>query len=206
MQGIRNHENKQKKTENHEKSPHEQSVDTYERPSAEEQTIENNMETLSLLYGEFWDKLSADEKLALLQTVADIEQNYLGLPYRLNVGVEELSGGLSGCYSDVDHSITVNRDHLLYDSAKSLINTIAHESYHSLQFRILDVYENASEESKSLIIFSPAVKYKDEFSNYIEGDEDYEAYYSQQCEADARNYARNETTRYFESVYYYLAQ
>ena len=59
-----------------------------------EQTIANNMDTILLLQEDEWEKLSAQERLDVLQAVANIEQRYLGLPNELNVGVANLDADI----------------------------------------------------------------------------------------------------------------
>lgn len=81
-----------------------------------EQTIANNMDTILLLQEDEWEKLSAQERLDVLQTVANIEQRYLGLPNELNVGVANLDANILGYYTDKTHEIIVSADSLLYDS------------------------------------------------------------------------------------------
>ena len=71
-----------------------------------EQTIANNLNTLCLLWEDTWSTLSVDEKLNVLQTIANIEQHYLGLPNELNVGAANLSEGLTGYYSDSNPTVT----------------------------------------------------------------------------------------------------
>ena len=58
------------------------------------------MDTILLLQEDEWEKLSAQERLDVLQTVANIEQRYLGLPNELNVGVANLDADILGYYTD----------------------------------------------------------------------------------------------------------
>ena len=96
------------------------SVAPAKQSNVEEQTIANNMETLLLLREDTWKTLSAEEKINVLQTVANIEQRYLGLPNELNVGASNLREGLAGYYSDSTHEIIVSMDCLLNDLPESL--------------------------------------------------------------------------------------
>lgn len=66
------------------------SVSLAKQSNVEEQTIANNIETLALLDEESWKSFNVKEKLDVLQTVANVEQCYLGLPNELNVGTEQL--------------------------------------------------------------------------------------------------------------------
>ncbi|MCR5735235.1 MAG: hypothetical protein K6G22_11580 [Lachnospiraceae bacterium] len=173
---------------------------TAKQAAEPEQTIDNNMDTLILLKYENWKELSEDEKLSVLQTVANIERRYLGLPHELIVNVANTKDSLLGYYSDNTHEITVNREHLVNDSSFSLVNTIAHEAYHALQYRMVDAYDEAAEDSKDLLLFYEASIYKEEFKHYTDGSEDFCHYYSQQCESDARKYAKNAVYEYYERI------
>ena len=70
------------------------------------------MDTILLLQEDEWEKLSAQERLDVLQAVANIEQRYLGLPNELNVGVANLDADILGYYTDKTHEIIVSADSL----------------------------------------------------------------------------------------------
>lgn len=131
-----------------------------------EQTIANNMDTILLLQEDEWEKLSAQERLDVLQAVANIEQRYLGLPNELNVGVANLDADILGYYTDKTHEIIVSADSLLYDSPWEVLDTICHEAYHSYQYRLVEALNGADENSKNLRIFRKAYTYADEFTSY----------------------------------------
>ena len=171
---------------------------------ASEQTIANNLDTLVLLREETWTSLSVDEKLSVLQTVANIEQHYLGLPHELNVGASNLRKGLEGYYDDSKHQIVVNMDNLIKGSSYEAVETIAHEAYHSLQRRMVDAFDEASEDMKQLIFFYTASVYKEEFAEYIDGEENYFGYYMMKCESDARQYSEIATEEYLARVEEYI--
>ena len=170
----------------------------------EESTIDNNIETLALLYEDTWKTLSAEEKLDVLQTVANIERRYLGLPHELNVVTADLSEDLVGYYLDTSHEIMVDVNCLLYNSSYDLTKTVTHEAYHSLEHRMVDAYNEASDDLKKLMLFYSASVYKEEFEDYTRGEDDFYEYYDQQCEADARRYASSAAWEYFDRIYEYL--
>ena len=182
------------------------SVAPAKQSNVEEQTIANNMETLLLLREDTWKTLSAEEKINVLQTVANIEQRYLGLPNELNVGASNLREGLAGYYSDSTHEIIVSMDCLLNDSSRELVDTICHEAYHSFQHRTIDAYDEASDEMKNLYLYYDATIYKEEFSNYIDGKEDLCSYYTQTVEHHSRLYASSATDEYFERINEYFLE
>ena len=52
-------------------------------PRLTEQTIIKNRDTLKLFRDEYWRDLSEEDKISVLECVADIERSYLGVPYEL---------------------------------------------------------------------------------------------------------------------------
>ena len=170
-----------------------------------EQSLANNIETIKLLQDDLWKELSVKEKLNVLQTVANIEQRYLGLPNELNVGAANLREGVSAEYKDDTHQVTINLDSLLNSSSWELLNSVCHEAYHCYEHRLVDVYSSSNEENRNLRIFHHADSYTEEFSNYISGSaEDFYSYYNQVCEKDARNYAEEAVVDYQQRIMEYI--
>lgn len=166
----------------------------------EDQSLENNIETVALLEESRWKELSVQKRVDVLQVVANIEQRYLGLPNELNVGAANLREGLLGYYTDGTHEIILNINSLLYDSPEEVLNSLCHEAYHSYQYRMVEAYVNASESTKNLLLYRRAESYKDEFNNYIDGKKDPCLYYSQKCEKDARDYATSAVEDYIQKI------
>lgn len=181
-----------------------------EKPAAQEnineQTIANNIETVLLLQDELWETLTVQQRLDVLQTIANIEQRYLGLPNELNVGAANLKQGKIAYYTDLTHEIIISIDSLLYDSSWELLDSVCHEAYHSYQHRLVDAYNASDENTKSLRIFRKASSYANEFGNYINGDEDFSVYYSQDCENDARDYAVKAVEDYCTKINEYVEE
>lgn len=171
---------------------------------AEEQTISNNIDMVLKLQAEEWCSLSTNEKLNVLQCVANIEAHYLGISNELNVGASNLPEYTLACYSDASHTIYINLEHLENDSVDEVLNSCCHEAYHSYQHRLVDAYNEASEEVQKLRIYRNTVHYVDEFGAYVNGYEDFCSYYSQQCEKDARTYAEDAVEDYYSRINEYL--
>lgn len=167
-------------------------------------TIENDIETLVKLESIEWHSLTDDEKLEVLQTVADIEQNNLGLPDKLNVRIKEINDVVLGYYKDSTHEICINADCFTYYEPWILLDTVCHEAYHSYQYRLVDVYDSTSERNKELMMFQTIDEYEQEFSHYISAEEDGEKYSAQKCESDAREYAHNQTDEYYRHIINYI--
>ena len=168
------------------------------------QTIDNNIDAILLLQEEEWANLTTQEKLDILQTVANIEAHYLGLPNELNVGTANLDENTLACYNDRTHTISIDLNHLENDSVYDVLNSCCHEAYHSYQHRLVDAYNAADENSRGLRIYKLAVQYGQEFNNYVDGDHDFCSYYYQDCEIDARDYAEDAVYDYYDRIYEYL--
>ena len=168
------------------------------------QTIDNNIDTILLLQEEEWANLTTQEKLNILQTVANIEAHYLGLPNELNVGAANLGEYTLACYNDRTYTISIDLNHLENDSVYDVLDSCCHEAYHSYQHRLVDAYNAADENFKGLRIYRPAARYGLEFSNYTDGDYDFCSYYYQDCEMDARDYAEDAVCDYYNRIFEYL--
>lgn len=174
--------------------------------ASNEQTINNNIETILKLQEEEWAELKVQEKLDVLQTVANIEQRYLGLPNELNVGAANLEENVLSYYSDKTHEIVINLDSLTKDPAWRLLQSVCHEAFHSYQHRIVDVYNQTEQDMKDLRLLRDASSYAEEFDHYISGEDDIAGYYSQKCEKDAREYAEQAVSDYYQRIEEYLQE
>ena len=160
--------------------------------------IDDHTEMLEKLNYKTWNSLSNEDKLTVLQAVADIERIYLGIPHELNVQAEEPERlSIQGSYLEKTHTISVSTISLRQDAPIELVNTICHESYHAYQYCLVRMYEECPEDLQHLKVYSKVKQYRYEFDHYISGEEDYKAYYSQLCEEDARKYAQNTDDLYF---------
>ena len=168
------------------------------------QTISKNIDTVLLLQEEAWEDLTTQEKLDVLQTVANIESHYLGLPNELNVGAANLGEYTLACYNDRTHTISIDLYHLENDSVYDVLNSCCHEAYHSYQHRLIEAYNAAGEQMKRLQIYKSAVKYREEFCNYSDGNYDFCSYYYQDGEMDARDYAEDAVDDYYRRIEAYL--
>lgn len=170
----------------------------------EEQTIENNIDSILLLQENLWEKLSAQKRLDVLQTVVNTERRYLGIPHELNVGVANLGEHTLGHYIEGTHEIIINLDHLMNDDASKVLESVCHEVRHGYQYCLVSVFENSPEDAKNLRLLKDAKSYAKEFSNYKEGTRDYYDYYNQKCEIDARAYAEEAVADYYQRIDEYL--
>lgn len=172
-----------------------------------EQVTQGNTDILLRLQPGEWQELEVKEKLDVLQTVANIEANRLGLPNELNVGGSNLSDGTLGSYDDRMHAIHINLELLETGSPDEALRSCCHEVYHSYQYRLVEAREAAGEELAGLRLFRSAAEYAEEFADYESGGsgEEFYAYYAQHCEEDARAYAEEAVQRYDQMLEEMLA-
>ena len=168
------------------------------------QTIANCMDTLVLLENSRCQKLSEKEKIDVMQVIANIEQRYLGVPHELIVIASELEPETRGDYTNVSHIIRINRKYLNEGDPFDLVGTVAHEAYHAYEHSLVELYEQAPKGMKSLSIFRDAVIYMKEFSDYRDASDNYDEYYDQMCERDARHYADYSKKDYRDRIFAYL--
>lgn len=165
----------------------------------QQDTIAGHMEELRQLEAERWAELTLEERLNVLQTVANIERTYLGVPHELFVGAGMLDEGTVGCYNPVTNQIALSLDHLAEDDVEEVLDTVLHECYHAYQRSLVELYGQSPERYRDLQIFSAAQDYAEEMADYQDGT-DFSAYYSQRCEQDARRYAEAGVQDYYERL------
>ena len=175
---------------------------SYSQSSA--QTIRNNIDTILLLQEDEWNTLSVQEKLNTLQTVANIEAHYLGLPNELHVGADNLGEGTLACYNDNTYTISIDIEHLENDSVYDVLDSCCHEAYHSYQYRLVDAYNLSEDSLRDLRIYNSAGQYAQEFRNYDNGALDFTSYFFQYCEMDAREYAESAVLDYYSRIDEYI--
>lgn len=176
------------------------SVKPTDTSSSYDSLLADSAETIALLDENIWTSLTVQEKAEVLQGLANLERSVLGLPNELNVCVVNMKEeNLWGYYDDSTHEIVIDMDLLLNGSAKDSLRCLVHEAFHSLEHRMVDLYEKTDSSNKNLWIFRKANIYAEEFEHYNNGEDDYSDYYEQQCEADARDYAE-ERVEFYEGL------
>lgn len=166
-------------------------VDTY---------IDDDPETISNLAEEEWKQLTLSEKKNILQLCCNIERTYWGLPYEVVLQLEPLEENLYGYYNHNVHTVVVNLNLLEYGlKGIDALNVVIHECTHSYQHAMAELY-NSSGEMKTLRIFESAIIYLDEIENYEKGGSDFDKYYNQQMEKDARENTELRSKVYMEKI------
>lgn len=157
-------------------------------------------EELEGLQEDRWICLSLQEKVDLMQLVANIETSYLGIPEGLQVCCESLPPYTLGSYAHEESTIRIGKDHLLYDSPEACTETVLHEAYHSFQHHLCAAYSQVEDRYRALYFLREAAIYEDEFGDYQNGSSGFWEYYNQSCEADARRYAEGRLPMYLGAL------
>ncbi len=167
-------------------------------------SIEAQLENLGGMRNEVWETLNDDERLELLQLIADIEAQNLGLPKRLEVFFGEADKEVFAYYTDNQKRICVNEMYFHDVPGERMIETICHETYHGYERCLIDAYQSVPQESRNLLDLRAAEKYIAEFKDYKDVSEDFEAYYMQACEEDARDYGKERSQIYLYMIHWYF--
>lgn len=162
-------------------------------------TISSELSTVRKLEDPIWETLDETERLGVLQIIADIEADHLGIE-RVRVRLRELGDTTLGSYADAIRTITINREWLADMDGFEALEVLCHECFHAYQHRLVDLYTELETDQRQLFAFHRADHYETEFANYIDGDVDYEGYSQQWCEIDSEAYAEEAVWRYLEEL------
>lgn len=167
-------------------------------------TIADNIDTVANLCEDVWKELTLQERLDTLQVIANIECSNLGLPHGLTVGTEPMADNTIAFYRDDAQQIRINIECLENEPASEMLNAVCHEGYHAYQYRLCDAWISVGNDYKNLMAFSKVPEYMDNFENYVEGKDDFDAYYALTCEQTARQYAVTAVEHYYCQIENYL--
>lgn len=162
--------------------------------SAEEDMYLKNINLLNCFSIKKWDKFNVNEKITVMQALADFECERLGIP-PISVAAEVLGAFTLGQYSDETKEMWIDIEHLAESPVNECIQTICHETFHSFQHYLVenmdwenDVLQNA--------YFEELREWKNNQENYISAwTSGFDAYENQPLEVAARSYAEEETER-----------
>lgn len=157
-----------------------------------QEIIGANPEIIDQLKEGQWSKLPPENKLGILQFIANAEAVSLGIP-----SVPAESGKLGmytlGEYNHDDKALTIDLQHVNVDSSEACVETISHEVFHAYQCYVIDSVD-WDDESSQCAYFEQALEWKNNSNDYHHyGDE----YYEQPLEVDARAYSEVASKAYF---------
>lgn len=167
---------------------------------AEEWTVENNIETIRLLWEEEWKKLNPQQKMDVLGVVLNIEIRYLGLNHEVYLKGNVLDGETSAHYNHKDHEIVMDIGQLKTADAADVLDSLCHECYHAYQYQVIALYEETPEKYRNMLLFQYVGNYIEETSNYKDGNKDMAEYYYQTMEIQARQYAKCAVADYYDRI------
>ena len=171
-----------------------------ENTAASAQEIAVQPEQIELLRSDSWAALDDAGRLRVLQAVADLERQKLGLPDRLTVALDQLPGIVGGYYQDDTHDIHVDVDYLRSTTQWNMVAVICHEAYHGYQHRLVQLYRDSDASLAGLACFAKAKKYEYELTHYVDCNEDEAVYSRQALEVDANAYARSAAQEYRQRI------
>lgn len=143
----------------------------------------------------FWPEQERRDFLSKMY--AEIAQKY-GLP-NASLEVVDLSdtkGDLKGQFNPDSNQIQIDVDNLMGINGADVVDTLFHETFHQIQWQAIENYETNGEQA----VFPEGITLEDVKSwhenwqdgNYINGQDDFEGYYKQPLERDAREYAEQQ--------------
>ena len=167
---------------------------------AQENQIAANRDTIGLLNDRRWVELSDQEKLDVLQVVADIEADYLGIqPVSVvNCRMEEHT---IGYYSHAQRQTAIDLAQHEGKSALSYVRTVLHECRHAYQHDCVDSLDWSDPLVQQGAYFMQAREWKRNQDGYVTAEESLSGYYEQAIEQDARDYEENRLYDYRDQIY-----
>jgi hypothetical protein len=181
-------------------------VDTKVEENDDTWTLKNNAETVALLHEDNWKTLTIKEKCDVLAVCKNIELNFLGVyNQEIHLEVGNLEENVLGHYNFNENTIVIDIDHMENDDSREVLKSLLHECKHAYDHQCVEAYNQLDDDYKKLQLFRNVAIYDEGYKTYIDGEESFEEYYTQQCEASARNYSEVAADEYFEFINGYLA-
>lgn len=133
-----------------------------------------------------WDKVSLQEKAERVNAYAEYLNQSLGITIN-RIDIKEMPDNIFGQAFASEHRMELNIK-MLEDPARlgKLIDTITHEARHQMQYDAIlnpEKFPNISQETIE--------SWRSNWNNYINISDDFEGYYKQPVEVDARKFAED---------------
>lgn len=154
-------------------------------------------ELLACLSEEKWKTYSTKERITVLQELADMEADVLGIP-PVPLATEDLGPVTLGGYNPKENAIAVSVPHMLRMSAEKAVNTVCHEMFHAYQYFLVQSIDWEAEAVQKGPYFEELRQWKANQENYYSygtGESTFEEYQSQILEETARAYAKEEAEK-----------
>jgi hypothetical protein len=158
--------------------------DKAEDTSSSDEPADREIESLGFkeeLRPEIWSSLDKDNRV---ETLRATENDLAAEQGRTPAQVHEWQTDARnlGEYDPAQHSIHINSDLVSNDDPRQAVDTLAHESRHAFQYHAINNPGAHFDDAK-------VEAWRQNFSDYKEPGDDFEAYWNQPVEVDARLYA-----------------
>lgn len=183
-------------------------VNSTEAPLPKNVLLAENLNAVLLLQEDKWAQLDIQTRTDVMQTVLNIEARDLGLTEQVELHVVPISAEKTmGYYTDGRRAaVYVNIDLMEHGTAAAVLDTCCHELFHCYEYRLVDAYMQCDENSRQLKHFQSAADYARDFGRYVNPSRDYDDYYNQRVESDARDYAMYTVMEYRTWIGWYLME
>lgn len=178
-------------------------VATIEEDKAE--VLEKNLPIITKIEESIWKTLTLDERLDVMQVLANVEKSHLGISHEINVRADSLGLGTYGTYDHTKHEVTINTQVLMDDDSTDAVDTLCHEVRHAYQHDSAEAFLSLDKEYQNLEIFDGMRSFYENFEDYKNASYDgYDDYKNQTVEVDSRRYSIARSSFYFRTVENYL--
>ena len=149
-----------------------------------------------------WETLSLEDRVKLVQKIALIEEDHLGIQDLTGVSVvaEKLDENECGHYLNSEKTISINIAHILNSPVENVIATVAHETFHRFEYQTVASLDFSKEDVKNSYFYRDARRWHDNMEHYAIAGIDYELYKEQPLEHDAFQYAEERTQVYLAAL------
>ena len=118
------------------------------------------------------------------------------------MSADSLEENTLGCYIPNERKIVIDVTHLKNSPVDSVVKSLIHEVHHAYSRQQVEVYEQIPDKYKNMLMFYNAEIYKEEYENYIDGD-DFIGYERQYVERHANMHAEEAVKEYYEAIFEY---
>ncbi len=159
--------------------------------------IEEYLGVLVLIQEDKWSVLDQDDKIYVLQTIANIETYEAGLYDCPEVILANMPDKIVGQYVPSNNEIHINEDYFMRLTSRELVSVICHECHHHMTMKLTEAFNSLPEEFKNMEAFAYIRTYSYEYENYYSNGTEY---FNQSVEYDAQCYSDQRTNYYFEII------
>ena len=161
------------------------------------ETVRDDADLIRQFQEKSWKRLDREQRLSLLQRVADAECAYLGIPFSIRVYHDDLRDrSLRGFYRHNKLEICISSDVIDNDPVDRVLSTLFHEVFHSYEYCLILAHNTTDSAFQDLRLYHDAKVYSAEFADYIDSGQDYDGYRNQAVEHHANVYAQERLQDY----------